>query len=290
MPRPQKLGLDYFPLDTNMDDKLELIEAKYDLIGYAIVLKLWTKIYLNSYWYNWTDKEILLFRKQNNIELNLLNDIINQCLEWDIFDLDLYKQYRILTSNGIQKRYLHAISTRKNQEFVEEYCLFDLNDYINSVKDSVNVVKVSLNTHTILKDTKLNHIKPNKRKETAKPETALPQFAIDLSKTIFNNSSVTPTEHQINTGAKVIADIEHLDNYDEQDIISTIMWALENDFWKGVVQSPAGLRKKKNGPADITKFAKIYNQWKNKPLTDKELAQQAIDRSNEFQRQREEGK
>ena len=100
MPRPQKLGLDYFPLDTNMDDKLELIEAKYDLIGYAIVLKLWTKIYLNSYWYNWTDKEILLFRKQNNIELNLLNDIINQCLEWDIFDLDLYKQYRILTSNG----------------------------------------------------------------------------------------------------------------------------------------------------------------------------------------------
>ena len=168
MPRPQKIGLDYFPLDTIMDDKLELIEAKYDIIGYAIIIKLWAKIYKNSYWCKWTENEKLLFRKNNNIEINLLNEVVNQAIEWDIFSLDKYKQYEILTSNGIQKRYLFAIKERKNQEFIEEYCIFDVNEYINSVKSKINAVKVPLNPYIILKETILNNIKEKEKKESDK--------------------------------------------------------------------------------------------------------------------------
>ncbi len=45
MPRPQKAGLDYFPLDTDMekDDKIALIETKYGIVGFGIVIKLFKK-------------------------------------------------------------------------------------------------------------------------------------------------------------------------------------------------------------------------------------------------------
>lgn len=51
MARPNKAGLEYFSLDCGMDDKVELIEAKYGLIGFAVIIKLWQKIYSEGYYY-----------------------------------------------------------------------------------------------------------------------------------------------------------------------------------------------------------------------------------------------
>ena len=44
MARPLKDGVDYFPLDTVLDTKFELIEAEYGLTGFAVVVKLLQKI------------------------------------------------------------------------------------------------------------------------------------------------------------------------------------------------------------------------------------------------------
>lgn len=274
MSRPQKIGLEYFPLDTKMDDKLELIEAKYDLIGYAIIIKLWSKIYHHSYWYKWTEKEILLFKKQNNIDINLLKNIVNDGLEWGIFDLAMYKKHQILTSSGIQKRYLFAIKNRINQEFVFEYCIFDVYEYVNSVKDKVNVVKVELNPHIILKDIISNDIKG---KEPVKPKIDLPQFAIEISQLIFTNSGITPTKNQINAGAIIVNDINRIDGYDPAEIEQVIKWALSDEFWCSVLQSPASLRKKRNGSSDLTKFQKIYHQWKAKSKIKDKQSISAVD-------------
>ena len=40
-----KSGIDYFPLDVTLNDKFELIEAEFGLIGFAVVIKLLQKIY-----------------------------------------------------------------------------------------------------------------------------------------------------------------------------------------------------------------------------------------------------
>ena len=45
MARHFKKGLDYFPLDLNLDDEVELLEAKYGLAGFALWVKLLMKIY-----------------------------------------------------------------------------------------------------------------------------------------------------------------------------------------------------------------------------------------------------
>lgn len=45
MARPQKQGLDYFPIDTNMDqdDKIALIESKHSVTGFGVLIKLLNK-------------------------------------------------------------------------------------------------------------------------------------------------------------------------------------------------------------------------------------------------------
>ncbi|HHV74298.1 MAG TPA: DUF4373 domain-containing protein, partial [Thermoanaerobacterium sp.] len=142
MARPQKDGLDYFPLDVDIDqdDKVQLIEAEYGIIGFAIVIKLLMKIYKEGYYYEWTEKEQLLFSKKVNVDINQVNDIINACLKWGLFDKDLYDKYKILTSKGIQRRYLEAVSRRKQIVIIKEFFLLDISKYQNIVFDNINQV------------------------------------------------------------------------------------------------------------------------------------------------------
>ena len=60
-----KSGLEYFPLDVVLDDKFELIEAEFGLTGFAVIVKLFQKIYGGQgYYCEWTNEVALLFAKR----------------------------------------------------------------------------------------------------------------------------------------------------------------------------------------------------------------------------------
>ncbi len=79
MPRPTKDGLDYFPLDVDIDndEKMELVEAKHGLLGFAVIIRILMRIYRNGYCYPWTEKEQLLFSSRIGVELEQVREIIN---------------------------------------------------------------------------------------------------------------------------------------------------------------------------------------------------------------------
>lgn len=130
MARPQKTGIDYFPLDVDMDDKVKLIDAKFGVAGFGILIKLWQIIYDNGYYIEWTEKELLLYKNRINADINLINDVINECLKWGIFNAELYELYSILTSSGIQKRYFEATKRRTEVTLIDELILVPLpNNY-----------------------------------------------------------------------------------------------------------------------------------------------------------------
>lgn len=147
MARPHKQGIDYFSLDVVLDDKFELFEAEFGLQGFGFIIKLFQKVYeSNGYYYKWTEDEKLLFSKRVNVDINLINDYINSALKRDIFNINIFERYNVLTSKGIQKRFLEASKRRKGIEIVKEYFLIDI---VNSpeYKDvSNNVVYVSNNS------------------------------------------------------------------------------------------------------------------------------------------------
>ncbi len=143
MARPIKTGLDYFPLDVYMDEKIELIEAKHGLTGFGLIIKLYQIIYTNGYYFNVTDEKVLVIKKRVNVSINEINDIISDSCRWNIFNEKLFKKYSILTSCGIQKRFIEATKRRTEISFVKEYLL--VKDVFSMYKDDVNVYINSIN-------------------------------------------------------------------------------------------------------------------------------------------------
>jgi len=141
MARPQKIGLDYFPVDTNIsdDDKIFYIESEHGIVGFGVFIKLLTKIYDNSYFIEWNKFRQNVFARKFNVDINIVLDVVNVALECGLFDEKSYKDYTILTSSAIQNRYLKAVSRRSNVDLVEEFCLIDINEHSNITLAGVNV-------------------------------------------------------------------------------------------------------------------------------------------------------
>lgn len=193
MARPQKTGLDYFPLDVDIDqdDKVALIEAQHGLKGFAIVIKLLMKIYKNSYFYEWTEKEQLLFSKRVNVDINSVNVIINDCVKWGLFDSKLYKEYKILTSDGVQRRYLEAVGRRQKVKINKKYLLLDdetVNVYKNlvivDINNDLDEVNSNINPQSKVKESKVKETKGEEKEEAEKLEPLI--FPSPIYESIYN--------------------------------------------------------------------------------------------------------
>ncbi len=119
-----KSKLDWFKLDCQLDDKLELIESEFGLVGFAVVVKLWQKIYgSEGYYCEWNDDVALVFARKINAGANVVSEIVARCLTRGIFDMGMYKKSGILTSHGIQSRYYECAARRKGEKIKPEYLL-----------------------------------------------------------------------------------------------------------------------------------------------------------------------
>lgn len=147
MARPKKDGLEYFPLDTDMDqdDKVRLIEAEHGMLGFGILVKLFMKIYKEGYYYEWGEMQQLLFSRSINVDINKVIAVINSCLKWNLFDNNLFEQHGILTSKGIQRRYAKATSRRNNVKVAKEYWLLPQEECLHIVIVDNNKVNVCNN-------------------------------------------------------------------------------------------------------------------------------------------------
>ncbi len=149
MGRQREVSLPYFELDCHMDDKIELIEAEYGLKGFAIVIKLYQRIYGGEFGYycEFTPDIALLLAARfcgssggasgrvgiasdegslPGFPNNLITDVVAASIRRNIFSERLFKEYSILTSTGIQKQYLKATAKREFVELKKEYLLISV--------------------------------------------------------------------------------------------------------------------------------------------------------------------
>ena len=163
-----KTGLDYFPFDIDFfnDQKIEFVTAKYGIEGEIIAVKILCKVYRNGYYLKWGEDECLLFSKKvgDNISVELVDNVINELLKRSFFDEKLYKKYQILTSKGIQERYLEATKRRKEVTLFKEYYLLN---HINVDSKPENVYIIPLNVD-ILQQRREEKSKVKKRREEKK--------------------------------------------------------------------------------------------------------------------------
>lgn len=91
------------------------------------------------------------------------------------FDKEVFETHGVLTSNGIQKRFLEAVGRRQKVEMVSEYLLLDdddinvyknlttrsINVHINSINDNINPQSIA--KHSKEKNSKEQHTTESKK-------------------------------------------------------------------------------------------------------------------------------
>lgn len=145
MARPIKHGLDYFPMDVETDDKVELIEAKHGLEGFAVLIKLYQRIYKNGYYIQLSDDLLFIIAKRLNIDRGKLSNLIDDMCNINLFDKQLYESKNILTSTGIQKRFFESTKKRTNQDFNDKIVFSEIME-VFSEKTNVNSEKTIVNS------------------------------------------------------------------------------------------------------------------------------------------------
>ena len=186
MARPKREGLDYFPLVTSFDEKVELIIAEFGSEGLGIIIGLYQRIYTNGYYMNWNKDTLMLFAtKYINTEKTRVNAVLIQCFERNIFNKELYDSYGILTSRGIQKQYLKVCkdSRRKIVQFIKEYCLIE-NDELFEVITELT----SINTEETPENDVLSTQRERESKEKVK-ESKKKEKVKELKSPVVSNSS-----------------------------------------------------------------------------------------------------
>ncbi len=185
MARQCKEGIDYFPLNIDMDEEDErvfMMEAKFGERGFAVLIKLLMTIYRNGYYYRWTEREQVFFSRKKNIDLDYCRSIVDFLLLNGFFCRKLFDKFQILTSRGIQKRYFPACIKRKKVLVIKEFLLLDLD---KEISDSINLVLVGinhLNSGGLPEDTGRNEEKDGSYSQTRRDETRRDESKVNESK------------------------------------------------------------------------------------------------------------
>ena len=170
-----KKKLDWFKLDCQCDDKIDLIEAEFGLKGFAVVIKLYQKIYGGEgYFCQWNDDIALLFAKRNGVSEGAVREIVSRCAQRGIFHQGMLDNFGILTSHGIQKRYYDCTERRKSSIIRPEYALIQQEEReADSRKKVPGKAEIPLNTvekqpavtmDSLIKDYGRHVIDPYRRK------------------------------------------------------------------------------------------------------------------------------
>ncbi|MFT0463968.1 DUF4373 domain-containing protein [Bacteroides thetaiotaomicron] len=139
--RPTKQGIDYFPMDVGFftDVKIRKISRACGSQSTSILICLLCNIYKDEGYYILWDKDLpFVIADTVGVSEGAVKEVLIKSLQVGFFDQELYEKYKILTSSGIQKRFLLATYQRKETTIIPEYLINCANNSINCTNNSIN--------------------------------------------------------------------------------------------------------------------------------------------------------
>lgn len=295
--RPAKIGLDYFELDCHMEEKVRLIQAEFGYKSFAIVVKLYQKIYGEfGYYCEWNEDSLLLFMSENGVssceEKNYIKEVVAACIRRNIFSEEIYKKYSVLTSAGVQKRYLNAVSKRESVNLKKEYLLISVgknqkNVAINSISDGINSISSVGNSQS-----RVDKIKED-NKPPISPLQRFDEFLSVYPKPIQNRHIVEaayrrllegeescPTEESLITAVKNYAETVRLLGTEERYIKNPENF-LKDNFWMAYTE-------RHYKPPKPSKKGNSFNNYPQRTYDFDKVEKILLERSQP-ERQREKG-
>lgn len=165
MARPKKTGFDYFPFDVDLfsDYKVrKLMRHQGGSQAVAVYALLLCNIYRNGYYLRW-DEELPFFMSETlGVKEAYIAEVIQYCAAVGLIDKELYDKEKVLTSVGIQKRYIFICQQARRASVIKEYNLVSSEEtHISSEETAVS----SEETRVITEETAVSSEFSTQRKE-----------------------------------------------------------------------------------------------------------------------------
>ena len=197
MARPKKNGLDYFPIDVDIfdDEKVIPVSSEFGTKGDGILIRVLCAIYRNGYYVEYSDAFIFKIAKQAGENYDTVFDVVSGLVKWGFFDRYMFETFKVLTSRGIQKRWMEATRKRVVEYEKLEFWLLNIEDKKtvsaeetwvsggrNTIKREFLAEEIPLNdtetTQSKVKYSKVNKIiKEEEIKEEERPKLKKPPKA-----------------------------------------------------------------------------------------------------------------
>ena len=148
MARPKAKGVEYFPLDVGFlsDLKIRKIMLSHGPASIAVLIYIFAAIYKDEgYFMSIKDDEISLIALDTNLDADYVKQVINRACEVELFSFRIYDNFRILTSEGIQNRYLKITERRKSVEINADISLINVDTMYTETR--VNVAETRVNVY-----------------------------------------------------------------------------------------------------------------------------------------------
>lgn len=238
MARPTKQGIDYFPIDVQFDEKVELFIAETGGEGLGVLVTIWQLIYQNNGYYIDNGHDLfLLVRRRIMSDINTIEKAVNAAVSRGIFDKNLHEKFNILTSKAIQKRYFIGSKKKKLVSVVENYLL----DGVSAGENSVNVVGNATNVKV------KEEVEVEEEGGKPKPLSKNKFSDDDYQSAIFIDNKIkelTGSTKPVNleSWANEIRLMRERDNRTPKEISELFMWANNHSFWRRNILSPSKLR------------------------------------------------
>lgn len=115
MARPAKDGIDYFPMDIDFfaDMKVRRIKKDCGPASISILICLLCNIYRDGYCIRLNEDLTFFTAETIGVTEGAVLEVIKKSVQVDFFNKSMFDKYAILTSKGIQKRFLNAVKTSK---------------------------------------------------------------------------------------------------------------------------------------------------------------------------------
>lgn len=143
MARPIKQGLSYFPFDVSFfsDRKVRKIIRGCGPGSPTILICLLCNIYEDQGYYILWDEELPFdIADTVGVSEGAVKELIKKAVDVDFFDKEMFEKEHILTSRGIQSRFIESTRKRKDVTIKKEYWIISGDNSVNDVNNQVNDV------------------------------------------------------------------------------------------------------------------------------------------------------
>jgi len=125
MARKPKKGLTYFPMDIDIfqDIKIRKLIKYQGGKAISVYAYLLCSIYKDGYYMRWDNELPFVVSEVTGYDEAYIHEVIKSCMNIGLFSKELFEKEKILTSKGIQERFVLVMKNLNRVSEIDEYNL-----------------------------------------------------------------------------------------------------------------------------------------------------------------------